>query len=149
MKLKELILEDIKFTSKELSTGSIINVSYQDTPFEFQIPKGDIHFIENDKILLKVTNKTFIDKINTIEKFLSNRFNREIISTIEDNLISLKLPFKFSKPMFKVYHENKQFNYFNLVAGNEIICLVTLDKVWISNKINYCLNIKEIMLLKQ
>ena len=149
MKLKELILSNLKFSNKELSNGQIINVRYLDEPFEFQIPKAIIHFVENETIILDVDNKLFLEKMTSFETFISKRFNKELISPIENNLVKLKLPFKFSKPQFKVYHGSRLFNYFNLKAGDEIICLVFLDKLWNSESIHYCLNIKEIMLLKQ
>ena len=56
---------------------------------------------------------------------------------------------EFSKPEFKVFFENRLFNYHHLKQSDEVICLVSISKLWKSNTLNYNLIIKEIMLLKQ
>jgi hypothetical protein len=150
MKLKELILSNIKFVNKPLSTGNVINVKYLDEPFEFQIPKGSIVFIDHLNLMVLVTNNSFVQKIKELEQFLEKRYHKSVKSVFNDNILNLKFPYKFSKPMFKVYFENRQFNHYNLKQEDSIICLVTIDKLWISQtEINYYLNIKEVMLLKQ
>ena len=107
MKLKELVFDNIKFVNKDLVGGTIININYLDEPFEFQIPKGTIEFIENDQLILNISNKSFFEKINFLEKSFSNRFNKYIQSVVDNNNVKLKLPFKFSKPEFKVFFENR------------------------------------------
>ena len=49
-----------------------------------------------------------------------------------------KIPFKYSKPLIKVYKDNKLFNYYHLAKGMEIICLLNLSKLWVNfkNEIN-------------
>jgi hypothetical protein len=146
MKLKELILNQIKFVSKDLPNGTIVNVKYLDEPFQFQLPKGSIEYIGNEHLTLNINNNLFFGLIGSLEDYMSTRFNRPIESIISENFVQLKLPFRNSRPEFKVLLDNRLFNYHNLISGMEVICIVSLDKLWITDKINYTLTIKDILL---
>ena len=74
--------------------------------------------------------------------------NEDILVFNEDCFI-VKIPFKYSKPLIKVYKDNKLFNYYHLAKGMEIICLLNLSKLWVNfkNEISYNLNVKEILVI--
>lgn len=146
MKLKELILNNIKFVGKDLSNGTIVNVKYLDEPFQFQLPKGTIEFIGNEHLTLNIDNNLFFNIINSLEDYLGTRFNRPVESIISGKFITLKLPFRNSRPEFKVLLESKLFNYHSLITGMEVICIVSLDKIWNTDKLNYNLIVKDILL---
>jgi hypothetical protein len=167
-KLKDIDFNEIKYSSKVLENGTVINFTYKDQILEFQTPKVLIEQIyqENGKeyFLLKLLGteacKNFFLKIFELENSFNEKndwFNKNIPKLDVKNIFKkdvfiVKIPFKFSKPLVKVYlNDSKLFNYYHLTKGMEIICFVTIDKLWITenNFLNYNLNVKEIMLLKQ
>ena len=154
MKLKEIKFANLKFTSGiENDLGKLINVNYDNSILEFQTPKVIIEKLirENngkEYIIVKLVNcKSFKDKIIELENELSKYSNKNINSILLDSTLKLKVPFKYSKPIIKIYSENKLFNYYNLKPGMKIICLVSLNGIWINNYTNYNLNIKEILII--
>ena len=67
-----------------------------------------------------------------------------------ENLVTLKIPFKGnSTPLVKVYKNDALFNYYHLTADTQVLCLLSLDKIWINNfnEPSYHLNVREIMVI--
>ena len=166
-KIKDVNFGEIKYSPKELNNGTVINFTYNSSILEFQTPKVIIEQIyqENGKeyFLLRIHGteacKKFFLKIFELENSFNKSniwFNKEIPkrdvkNIFKGDLFNVKIPFKFSKPCIKVFFGEGLFNYYHLAKGMEIICLLTLDKLWMTNEndLSYNLNIKEIMLLKQ
>ena len=166
-KLKEIDFTYFSFNKVETGNGTIINFKYKNDSLEFQTPKMYIEDLikENDKefIILKIMGteacKIFCSKINEFETFFNdslrkhkNWFNGEInsIKTVfNEDLFTVKIPFKYSRPLVKVYKDDSLFNYYHLSKGMEIICLLNINKLWVSNynEPSYNLNVKEIMVI--
>ena len=171
-KLKEVNLDfkEFSFSKFDSNNGSIINFKYKNDLLEFQTPKVFIEDLvkENGKefIILKIIGneacKIFCSKINQIETFFNESFKNHkswfndnldeghvIRSIFNEDLFKVKIPFKYSNPLIKVYKDDSPYNYYHLSKGMEIICLLNLDKIWINNynECSYNLNVKEIMVL--
>jgi hypothetical protein len=154
-KLTDINFENIKYSPKDLSNGTIVNITYNSELLEFQSPKMCIQEILKDSdheyLLLKIYGnqacQKFFLKILELEKSIGNN----IVSLFQGDIFTVKVPFKYSKPMVDVYHDGSFFNYYHLSKGMEIICLLEFHKLWINEYkvVNYNLTIKEIMLLKQ
>jgi hypothetical protein len=153
---------------------SLINVKYNSEELDFQTPKTIIEKIikENNKeyLLLKLipTNatQTFYNKILNIEKSInesingtSNKdwFNKNLpienIKSVFEYLngnneiyLRVKIPFKYSRPLVSIYSGESLFNYYQLREGMEIICLLSINKLWINydNAFSYNVVAKEI-----
>jgi len=152
-RLKEIDPEQLTFNKTQLNNGTIVNVKYRDEHLEFQTPKMKINRFEKPNyIILELLGtqacKTFYTKIMEIEKRLAPEINNPIKSVFHENLLTIKIPFsKSENPLVKVYREEQLFNYYHLQESMEVICLVTLDKLWINNfnEYSYQLTAKEIM----
>jgi hypothetical protein len=147
---------------------SLINVSYNKEDFEFQTPKVIIERIikENNKdyLLLKLIGNQachlFFSKIFELEENINKSFKKEWfnnsipISNIKPiftgDSFTVKIPFKYSKPITKCYSNGSLFNYYSLLPGMEIICLLSLKNIWINfdNNVTYNLSVKEILVTK-
>ena len=92
MKLKELDLKQLKFVRSELKYGSIVNVSYEDSPFTFQIPKGTIVFIENETLLENLNNRN-------IRPFKTYR--EEVVPMVMEHVK------RYESPTYKLVKESK------------------------------------------
>lgn len=146
----------------------LVNVFYKNDEFEFQSPKVIIKEIikENNKeyLVLKLIGneacKLFFSKIfdleNNLNKLLKKEwFNKEIPITgiksiFTDDSFIVKIPFKYSKPIIKCYFNGSLFNYYSLLPGMEIICLLSLKNIWINfdNNLSYNLIVKELLISK-
>jgi hypothetical protein len=156
-KLKEISLDNVSFNKSQLETGVIYNLKYNEGSLEFQSPKMIIDTIlkenENQYISLKVLPtqacKSFYLKVKEIETFFTTTFKNPIKSIFHEDFMKIKIPFKCGKPLPKIYKTDSLFNYYNLCAGMEVICLVGIDKVWVNNfdEPSYQLNVKEIMII--
>ena len=154
-KIKEIIPEKLSLNKIELNNGTIFNVKYNNDSLEFQTPKLFIDSLvkEKNQLSLKMMNtqacKTFYDKITEIEAFLTKTLKNKIKSIFYEDLLNIKIPFSHSKPLVKIYKDEKLFNYYHLEKDTNIICLVTLDKIWINNfnEPSYHLSAKEIMII--
>lgn len=154
-KIKEINCELLSFSKVELNNGIVHNIKYNNDSLEFQSPKMKIHSLvkENDHeyITLKIVGnqacKTFCLKIKEIETFFSKQF--DISSIFHEDLLTVKIPFKYSKPLIKVYKNENLFNYYHLEEGMEILCLLVIDKIWVNNfnEASYHLNVKELMII--
>ena len=152
-KLTEINFNDLRFTNKDLSRGTIVNVTYKNDTLEFQTPTLCISDIikenNNEYLLLKLIGneacKKFFLKILELEKSM------KVESLFNGDVLSVKIPYTYSRPMVNVCYDGSLFNYYHLSKGMEIICLLTLNKLWINeyNIKNYNLSVKEIMLLKK
>lgn len=156
-RLKEITFEEIYFSKVDLQSGTLFNLKYKNESLEFQSPKLIIDSLvkqnDNEFIILKILPtqgcKTFCDKINQLEAFFSKKMENSIKSVIQEDLITVKIPFKYSRPLVKVYKDDNLFNYYHLEKDLEIICLLCIDKIWVNNyqEASYHLNVKEIMLI--
>jgi hypothetical protein len=156
-KLKDICLEQISFNKSKLDSGIIYNLKYNDECLEFQSPKMILESIHKEKnneyIALKVLPtqacKSFYLKIKEIELFFGATFKNPVNSVFYDSFMRVKVPFKFEKPLTKIYKTDSLFNYYNLSQGMEVICLLSIDKVWVNNfdEPSYQLNVKEIMII--
>jgi hypothetical protein len=152
-KLTEINFKNLNFTNKDLSGGSIVNVSYCGESLEFQTPKMCIQEIIKDfkgeylllKLLPNEACKKFFLKILELEQAIN------VSSLFNGDVLMVKVKYTYSKPTVNVYHAGSLFNYYHLTKGMEIICLLTFNKKWINeyNVSNYNLTVKEIMLLKK
>jgi hypothetical protein len=166
-KLKEINLDDVSFNKIDVTNGKIVNLKYKNDSLEFQTPKIIIEDLikENNQefIILKILGnqacKLFCSRIIEFENLFNTILQKnkdwfhgspsEIKTIFNEHLFIVKIPFKYSRPLVKVYKDNSLFNYYHLSKGMEIICLITLDKLWINtiNEPSYNLNVKEIMVL--
>ena len=156
-KLKEFELNKDNFTFDKVNfnDSKIINLKYKNDTLEFQTPKVIIDSLikenNHEYISLKITgNKAceiFCSKIFEMENIFNEKFNCK--SIFKEDCFIVKIPFKFSKPLVKVYKKNQLFNYYHLVKGMEIICLLNVNKLWVNcnDECNYNLNVKEIMVI--
>ena len=170
-KLKDIEIDKLKYSLNGIINGNckLININYYDESLEFQTPKVLIEKIikENNKeyLLLKILPteacKTFCTKILSLEDKHNSELNNhkdwfnkripisEVKSIFVDDCFTVKIPFKYSKPIIKVYNETGLFNYYKLSKDTTVICLLGLDKIWINqyNEPNYNLIVKEIMVI--
>lgn len=157
MKIK---IKDIDFKNSRLHTTpfneSLFNLTYNDDKLEFQTPKLIIDDIltENDKnyLILKIyptqASKIFYSKIIEFEKYISDYYSKDVNGIFKEDTFRVKIPFKSSKPILKIYKDDFLFNYYHLCKGMEIICLLQLSKVWITESIYYNLTVNEILITK-
>ena len=156
-KIKEIDCSSIVFNKTQLEQGTILNIKYKSDSLEFQTPKVVIDSLikENDheylvlRILATQACKTFCSKITEIETFFEDYLKSFIKPVFKEDLFTVKIPFKYSKPLIKIYKDDSLFNYYHLEKGMEIICLLGIDKIWINkyNEPNYNLIVKEIMVI--
>jgi hypothetical protein len=154
-KIKDLQFEKISFSKVQIENGTLLNLKYNNDSLEFQTPRVIIDSLikENDHeyLILKIIGneacKKFCSKITQLELFFSDYLKNEIKPIFNEDCFTVKVPFKYSRPLVKVYKNEKMFNYYHLSESMEIICLLSLDKVWISNvnEPNYNLTVKEIL----
>jgi hypothetical protein len=164
-KLKELETCNFSFDKVIVENNKIINIKYKNDSLEFQTPKIIIDSLikenNHEYLSLKIVGnkacESFCSKINQLETFFNTKKNwldknlpdNEIKSVFNEDSFIVKIPFKYSKPIIKVYKDNKLFNYYHLAKGMEIICLLSLSKIWVNfkNEISYNLNVKEILVI--
>ena len=159
IKLKYLNTELLKYSevlNKNFgNNGKLLNVTYNGQSLEFQTPKVFIEKIikepgDKEYLLLKIIpnegSRIFYQKISEIESILG-------ISSIESNLsgtcFKVKIPFKYGKPQLNIFSKDDYlFNYYHLVEGMEIICLLSINTIWITldGISNYSLIAKEILI---
>jgi hypothetical protein len=157
IKLKDLILSDISFNKTPIDNGTLINLKYKNEFLEFQTPKVIIENLikenEHEYLVLKILPtkacKDFFSKITELEDFFKETLKNDIKTVFSEDNFTVKIPFKYSKPIVKVYNEIGLFNYYKLSKDTTVICLLTLDKIWINqyNEPNYNLIVKEIMVI--
>ena len=144
MKIKDLNVENILFSKKNLLNGStIINLSFLDYSEKicFQTPKVYISEIINNKYLIfKLLNthstEVFINKIKEIENYLSNKLNIKINSLINEsewNFLKVKIPFKNGSPCIKIINDNNLVNFYKLsnFINNKLILLLDYKYIFI------------------
>ena len=164
MKVKDIELNNIKLIKAPFNENlikspfneNLINISYNNKILEFQTPKVIIDDIltENDKnyLILKIyptqASKIFYNFLNEFEKHISSIYSKEINCIFKQDTFKIKIPFKFAKPVIKIYKDDSLFNYYHLCKGMEIICLVNLSKLWITENIYYNLSVNEILITK-
>lgn len=145
--LKELNFDNLKFTKCVTGLGTIYNLN---DPIEFQTPCIKINSIDNDYITLQILPtqacKIFFLKIHEFEQRLKTLFlNQEIVGLFEGSCFKIKVK---NNKNFKIYLNGNLFNFYHLQPGNELLALVSINKLWDNGTINYNLNIHE-MVLKQ
>ena len=164
MKLKEIDFNNFKYSLVNKNfNGTLVNLFYQNKIFEFQTPKVIVEDIitRNEKVYLKLklqgtnSSKMFYDRLLEIEKYhnvnIKKNFNTrfDINNLFESVYFEVKVPFKNSKPHVNVYKDNREVIYETLQIGQEIICLVECNNIWINSHLvpNYHLNVKEIKIV--
>ena len=118
-RLKEINCNQFVFNKTQLNTGTICNIKYNNEPLEFQTPKLLIQSLvkenDNEYLILKILPtqacKTFCSKIQEIEACFTDTFG-EIKSVFKEDLVTIKIPFKYSKPLVKLYKDESLFNYY-------------------------------------
>lgn len=174
-KIKDLHFADLKYNyslNGKFNNCKLIRYTYNEEEIEFQTPKVIINdIIEKDNkhyLILKVLPteacRTFYTKINELEEnhnrvlckhnewFNSSLHRDSIKSNINGDLFTVKVPFKYSNPLTKLYDKDSNlFNYYHLKKGMEIICLLSTDNLWINfdNLVTYNLSTKEILVTKK
>jgi len=173
-RLKDINLDLIEYNLVQNNSINnnckLINFTYSGQELEFQSPKVIIEKIihENNKeiLILKILGneacKTFCLKLFDLEKNINyslkkNWFNEripinDVKSVFKGDCFTVKIPFKYSKPLINTYSSNGNiFNYYNLKEGMEIICLLSINNIWINfdNSVSYYLNVKEIKITKE
>ena len=156
-KLKDINYDNLSFNKAQLNNGIIYNIKYNEDLFEFQSPKLLIKSLvkngEQEYLILQILGteacKTFYSKILEIESFFNLKLNNKINSAFEDNFLTVKIPFKFGKPQIKICKEGSLFNYYHLTNDTTVICLLSIDKLWINNfnELSYQIIVKEIMII--
>jgi hypothetical protein len=145
-KLKELTFKNIKYNSCKTTLGRIINL---EESIDFQTPTVRIIEIDSEYITLSLLPseacKIFYDKIQEFEKSIKERFE-DVNSLFENETFKVKI----KNDSFKVYYQGNQFNIYHLKPGMDIICLVSISKLWenVYNLINYTLKVNEILVKK-
>jgi len=145
-KLKELIFEDIKYNECKTSLGKIINL---EESFDFQTPTVRIIEIDTDYITLSLLPSEacniFYNKIHDFEKKIKELFNN-VYPLFENETFKVKI----KNDSFKIYYQGNQFNRYHLKPGMDIICLVSISKLWenVYNVINYTLKVNEMVIKK-
>ena len=154
-KIKEINFDKLTFKEVKLNNGKIVNIVYNNENLEFQTPKVIIDFVnfENNynyiilKILPTEACRLFCSKIFELEEKIKTIYS---INTIfKKDTFTIKIPFNYSKPTIKIVSkETDFFNYYHLKEGMEVICLLTCNKLWVSDneECNYNLSAKEILI---
>ena len=147
MKLKDIILTELKYQDgMKNEFGKLINVKYSGGILEFQTPRVIIVNIDEKYITLQLTGteacKTFYLKILELESNFTSHFKNKIKTIFKISNFVVKIP----KNGLTVIKQGMLFNYHHLTVGMEIICLVSIQTIWITNEINYNLTVKEILI---
>ena len=165
IKLKYLNTELIKYSEVLIpsihtknfgNNGKLLNVTYNGESMEFQTPKVLIEKIikepgDKEYLLLKIipneASRIFYQKISEIESSIG------ILGNVESNLsgtcFKVKIPFKYGKPQLNIFSKDDYlFNYYHLVEGMEVICLLIIKTIWINPDgfSNYSLIVNEILI---
>ena len=175
IKLKDIELDNINYklnTNNGIgcsNSSKMINFTYLGNELEFQTPKVMIKKIikENNKeyLLLKIIGteacRLFYSKIIEMEQHHNKNLNKkwfdsrlpinDIKTVFDDDCFMVKIPFKYSKPGINTFYtDGRLFNYYHLKEGMEIICLLTINNIWINfdNITSYNLTVKEILVTK-
>jgi hypothetical protein len=93
---------------------------------------------------LNIKNSEFFRIIKEIEKYFGNHFT---IPVEPNETVFIKFQMSGNRPQFKVYTNEGQFNYHNLKINQEVICLIVIDKLWITDTLSYCFNLKELKII--
>ena len=166
IKLKYLNTELIKYSEVLIpsihtknfgNNGKLLNVTYNGESMEFQTPKVLIEKIikepgDKEYLLLKLNNneacRLFYQKISEIESILVNGSNN-LESNLSVTSFKVKIPFKYGKPQLNIFSKDDYlFNYYHLVEGMEVICLLSIKTIWINPDgfSNYSLIVNEILI---
>ena len=147
IKLKEHNFSKITFSEFKTNAGSLFNLT---EPLEFQTPTVSIVSIDKMYITLQLLPsfacEHFYKKIMEFEKCVKASIeNNGFISIFDDLSFKIK-----QNDDFKIFLNGRRFNNFNLTPGMEVICLLSLNKVWknMYNVINYNIKINEMVIKK-
>jgi hypothetical protein len=153
-KLKDINPSLLKYTSIP-SNERLFNIEYLGTPLEFQTPKVVLEEIvkEDNKqyLLLKLIGteacKTFYTKVVALEEnHRTSKGVESVKSIFKGDCFLVKVPFRGDSVGVKVHDREKLCNYYHLKKGNELICLLSVGQIWISdNNISYVPHVKEIL----
>jgi hypothetical protein len=148
-KLKELEFKGLlNYNEHKTNIGRIINLQES---IEFQTPTLRIVEIDSNFITLSLLPseacRVFYTKMIEFETILKEKFSDSYFESIFKNE-TFKVNIKNDN--FKIYLNGEQFNIYHLKPGMDIICLVSISKLWISsyNLLNYTLKVNEMVLKK-
>ena len=146
-KLKELTFDNLKlnnFTTHTTNFGKIYNLN---ECIEFQTPKVKIISITDDYLTLQILPseacRIFFTKIHEFETTLKNIFeNLPVLSIFENDTFKIKIKNK----TFKIYLNGNLFNIYHLKTGMDIICLVSISRLWVNDKVKFNLKVNEMLI---
>jgi len=129
-KLKDLTFDKIEYTSSYVTNlGKVINMKES---IEFQTPKVKIVNIDDEYLTLKILPseacRIFFLKIMEFEEKIKQEF-KDIVQLFDGDTFKVKIKNK----NFKVYLNGNLFNIYHLQKDMEIICLVSICKLWINS----------------
>jgi hypothetical protein len=144
-KLKDLKFDTIEYTSSHVSNlGKVINMKES---IEFQTPKVKIVNIDDEYLTLKILPseacRIFFLKIMEFEEKIKQEF-KDIVQLFDGDVFKVKIKNK----NFKIYLNGTLFNVYHLKKDMEIICLVSICKLWINayNIASYHLKVDEMVI---
>ena len=142
-KLKELTFEKISYNTHETGNGKIINLTES---IEFQTPWVKIIDIDENFLTLKILPseacRIFFNKIHEFQEILKKMFNLEVEDLFENENFKVKIKNK----TFKIYLNGNLFNFYHLKKGMDIICLVSISRLWITDSIRFNLKVDEMVI---
>jgi hypothetical protein len=142
-------MNELKFTKKSLTNGTVYNIT---NPVIIQTPRVEIKSIgpSFDEFVLKIlptrASQNFFSKIHEFEESLKKLFPNQTVTSLFDR-DTFKI--KNNSKNFKVYFANKQFNVYDLLPGDCIIALISINVLWenMYQTISYNLRVDEILLV--
>jgi hypothetical protein len=144
-KLKDLKFDTIEYSSSYITNlGKVINMKES---IEFQTPKVKIVDIDDEYLTLKILPseacRVFFLKIIEFEEKIKEEF-KDIVQLFDGDIFKVKIKNK----NFKIYLNGTLFNVYHLKRDMEIICLVSIYKLWINayNIVSYNLKVDEIVI---
>ena len=144
-KLKDLKFDTIEYSSSYVTNlGKVINMKES---IEFQTPKVKIVDIDDEYLTLKILPseacRVFFLKIIEFEEKIKEEF-KDIVQLFDGDIFKVKIKNK----NFKIYLNGTLFNVYHLKRDMEIICLVSIYKLWINayNIVSYNLKVDEIVI---
>ena len=142
-KLKELTFESLTGNIHEMDNGKIYNLTES---IEFQTPRVKIVAINNDYLTLKILPseacRIFFNKIHEFQESLKKMFNLEVDDLFENETFKVKIKNK----TFKIYLNGNLFNIYHLKENMDIICLVSISRLWITDSIRFNLKVDEMVI---
>jgi hypothetical protein len=165
IKIKDILFENIilspirDFSLSTENQNTLFSVKYSvhnnTEEISFQTPHMVIDRITDEpsgkfmylNILQTNACKLFYTKIKMFEATFTEKLKRETVSVMKpDDTVKIKISHHYNHPMVETFHKSQQIPYNSLKPLDKIICLLVLNKIWVSNdKIFYNLSVSEIL----